>query len=342
MPILIENFIVKIKLFIADVIWSKKIGFFNFLFLPFSGLYYVISLYKRYSSIIFKKSTKLKDVYVICIGNVTVGGNGKTIVAISLVKYLLTTFPDLKIAVISKGYGRITKNKVTKVDAKKHTALEVGDEALLLAEFVPTYIADEYDLAALNAKKDGANIIIMDDGMQNYSLAKDMTIMVVDKNQLFGNGLFIPAGPLRETVRDGLSKSDYVIFIQNGSLIDKNKVNHIIKKLRKSRDVKKIYEAEIILKNKAEIIKSIQNRKYVYTLSGIANPAKFLFFVEEIMSKNKSKIKIKSKIKKNYIFPDHYNYTSAFINTLVKELELNDGCVITTTKDFARLGRFYF
>lgn len=147
---------------------------------------------------------------VICVGNITVGGAGKTPVALALGARLAGR--GLRVAYLSRGYGGHLQGPV-RVDPARHDAAQVGDEPLLLAAVATTWVSQNRVAGARAAEAAGAEVIIMDDGHQNPSVARDVSLVVADAVTGFGNGRVMPAGPLREPVEAGLLRADLLLVL---------------------------------------------------------------------------------------------------------------------------------
>ena len=275
---------------------------------PLSGLYAAVSRLRQ-------RWTKpwQAPVPVICVGNITAGGAGKTPVALALGALLRERDHDVHF--LSRGYGGRLRGP-TRVDRTKHTAQDVGDEPLLLAEVAPAWVARNRAAGAKAAIAAGASVIVMDDGLQNPTLAKSLSLVVVDGGSGFGNGRVLPAGPLREPVDEGVARADAVVLIEPDS-----------------SGVAATLEPRTLPIVRARMIPEVASERFagrnVVAFAGIGRPEKFFATLEEIGCRLITKRS----------FPDHHTFTADEIMRLVETARAAGATPVTTTKDFARLPR---
>ena len=243
---------------------------------------------------------------VICIGNLTAGGTGKTPVAVSLAALLQQNGKNPYF--ISRGYGGRLKN--LQVDSGRHSAADVGDEPLLLARQAPVIINPDRYKGALLAEQEGADYIVMDDGFQNPSLYKDISFVVIDGSFGFGNGLCIPAGPLREFKGMGLKRANAVIILGE----DRHRLADTFGNLP-------------VFKGKIKPISPSPLTYDIVAFAGIGRPAKFYQTLRECGF----------NIVASRDFPDHHFYNQAELSELLDLGTRHKAPVYTTAKDFVKI-----
>jgi tetraacyldisaccharide 4'-kinase len=239
---------------------------------------------------------------VICVGNLTAGGSGKTPIALTIGTRLQAR--GRRVFFLTRGYGG-TETGPAQVQANDDAG-RVGDEALLLTQCAPTVVARDRARGAAFAVAHGADTIIMDDGHQNFTLAKDLSIVVVDGESGFGNGLMIPAGPLRESVARGLARADAVIVMNDGN------------------PNLQAYRGPVLRARLVPNAGALKDER-VFAFAGIGRPEKFLA----------SLIEAGAIVVGSRFFADHHPFRDGEIAAL---RELADGArLITTEKDYMRL-----
>jgi tetraacyldisaccharide 4'-kinase len=247
---------------------------------------------------------------VICVGNPIAGGAGKTPTAIEIVRLLVLA--KKKPVFLTRGYGGRLKGPV-QVDLKTHTARDVGDEPLLLAQSGPCVVARDRVAGAALAASLG-NVILMDDGFQNPSLRKDLALLVIDSEQGVGNGLCLPAGPLRAPVNEQLAYADAVIAIGEG------KAAGFLSRRKKPE----ILRARLVPEAKAA--KALKGKR-VLAYAGIGRPQKFSATLTELGA----------DVVRLVAFPDHHVFNAMDAQALIAEAARGKLTLVTTEKDFVRL-----
>jgi tetraacyldisaccharide 4'-kinase len=243
---------------------------------------------------------------VICIGNLSAGGTGKTPIAIAVARSLKERGRNAFI--LSRGYGGRTRGPAL-VDPAQDTARDVGDEPLMLAAAAPVIVARDRKAGAALADSSGADVIVMDDGHQNFTLAKDLSIVVVDAGIGFGNGRVLPAGPLRESVEQGLARADAVVLVGDGT----PDLRGFAKPVLRAR----LVPVDVIGLKGARAV----------AFAGIGRPEKFF---ETLRALGAELVEARD-------FADHHAYTAAEVARL-RALARNHGALLVTTeKDFVRL-----
>ncbi len=247
---------------------------------------------------------------VICVGNITVGGNGKTPCALAIMDILKRERIALSPFFLTRGYGGSVEGPEL-VDESRNAALW-GDEALLLSAHARTVVSANRYQGAILAHHHGADAIVMDDGLQHYSLSKTIALCVIDGRTGFGNGAVIPAGPLRQPLADGLALADAFVIVGDD-----------LRNIRSMLPQKPIFHAVIEAdKEKADTFTG----GYV-AFCGLGIPDKFRRTLDD------SGIDIRDF----QSFSDHHAYTPADMQKLARAAAVQNTRLITTEKDYVRL-----
>ena len=273
--------------------WDKKIGVLSILFFPLSLIFILVIFFKRK---IFKP--KKFKIPIICVGNIYVGGTGKTPTSIYIANKLLEL--GKKPAIVRKLYNN-------------HF-----DEYNFIKNYFKNLIISKNRVIGLkNAENSGFDSVILDDGLQDYNIKKNLNIVCFNQNQLIGNGLVLPAGPLRENLS---SLKNANIIIINGKKNDN--FEKLILKINKNLD---IYYSTY----KPINLEQFKNKKF-FALAGIGNPENFFKLIDE------NNLKIERKL----VFPDHYKFSKIEIQKIIDEAERNNCEIIMTEKDYYKINSF--
>lgn len=284
----------------------------SYLLIPFSWIFKALSYLRQK---VFKPK-RIGD-YIICVGNVTVGGTGKT----QIIRWLAHYLNDRKIdfVIVTKGYNSNLKEAV--LVTKHHKANEVGDESLELLKVGRVIAAPNIVDAKELIKRSKARIVLVDDGFQNPHFIKDISILAVDPLRGIGNGRLLPAGPLREDFNQGIARADLIISV--GACRANNSINSLSMKQYIEQSQKPYFCASI----KPSINTNIDYSQKYIAFCAIGNPQKFF------LSLDNEKINIIEKIS----FPDHHHYSDSDLNKLKDLAMQNNAKLITTRKDFVKL-----
>jgi tetraacyldisaccharide 4'-kinase len=251
---------------------------------------------------------------VICVGNYSLGGAGKTPTVIKLIR-LLRAAGETPV-VLSRGYGGRLDGPV-RVDGEAHTAADVGDEPLLLARSAPVIVARDRVAGAEAAHKAGASVIVMDDGFQNPSLQKDVSLVVIDSHRGIGNSSVFPSGPLRAPLAVQLDCTDVLIVSGEGSA-----AGGLAHQVEESGGL--VLKARIVPDRDA--VASLRGKR-VLAFAGIGDPQRFFATLAA------SGIDVAA----TRAFDDHHAFTAAEIDQLSADARKASLTLVTTEKDLVRL-----
>ena len=254
------------------------------------------------------------QVPVICIGNLNAGGTGKTPTAIALAQRLLAR--GVAVHIVSRGHGGSLPGPV-QVDAARHSAAETGDEPLLLSAFAPTWISRDRAAGVRAAEAAGAQAVLLDDGFQNPSVAKDLSLVVADAERGFGNGRCLPAGPLREPVARGLARADALLTIGETAA---------------QQRFRAAWGGSVTIPHLKGRLAPLQmgmdwQGERVIAFAGIGHPAKFFATLRAEGA----------QITRALALSDHEPFQDALLRRLEHEARSTGAQLVTTEKDAARL-----
>ena len=288
--------------------WWRPTGLASSLLAPIGAAYGAIVARRM------ARANARVGVPVLCVGNFTLGGAGKTPTVMMLARLLQDE--GARPYCLSRGYGGSLAGPKT-VDVHRDSAAQVGDEALLLAQVAPTIIARDRLTGAKAAQAAGASVVIMDDGLQNPSLAKDFTIAVVDGRRGVGNGKLFPAGPLRAPLAAQLARTHALLIVgEDGGARD-------VVAAAGMRGLP-VWHCRLVPHTQA--IADLKARK-ILAFAGIGDPEKF-FAITAAAGLS---------VVQRRPFADHHRYTAEEAGELIMQAEHDGLALLTTEKDRARM-----
>ena len=288
--------------------WWRDAGMEAHLLAPLAAIYGAVAARR------LTHKGRRAGVPVVCIGNPTIGGAGKTPMTLVVARMLLAE--GERPVLLSRGYGGRLRGPL-RVNPTGHRAADVGDEPLLLARVAPTIVARDRVAGAGAALAADASIIVMDDGFQNPSLVKDLSVLVVDGRRGIGNARVIPAGPLRAPLADQLARADAIVVV--------GRVGGAAPVIAAARGLQlPVFSAR--LEPDAAFIAALAGAR-VLAFAGIGDPDKMFATLAQAGV----------AVAAARSFPDHHRYTPADARSLCAQADAEGLTLVTTEKDLARL-----
>jgi len=289
--------------------WYRPASGMSLLLSPLAAIYGAVAAHRM------RRKGIDAGIPVFCVGNYHVGGAGKTPTVLALVR-LLRDLGETPV-VLSRGYGGRLRGPVM-VEPDRHVAADVGDEPLMLARTVPVAVARERLDGLALAKSQGATVIVMDDGFQNPTIAKDASLVVIDAYRGLGNARVFPAGPLRAPLPPQIDRTDALIVVGEGRAADAVATAVVAQG-------KPVLTAQITADD--AVLASLRGRR-VLAFAGIGDPDRFFRTLRgngvEVIGQR--------------AFADHHLFTQDEIEALLVEAKRDALIPVTTEKDLARLG----
>ncbi len=288
--------------------WYRPSSWMSYLLAPLGAIYGQVASWR------LQRKGFDAGIPVLCVGNYHVGGAGKTPTVLALTG-ILRDLGETPV-VLSRGYRGKLRGPVM-VDAGRHNAGDVGDEPLMLASTVPVAVARDRIAGVALARSQGASVILMDDGFQNPSIAKDTSVIVIDAGRGIGNARVFPAGPLRAPLPPQLDRTDALIVVGDGSAAAS------LAAALGTRG-KPVLSAHI--KADEASVAALAGRP-VFAFAGIGDPKRFF----RTLRANGI------DVARERVFADHHPFSQGEIETLIIEAKRDGLVLVTTEKDLARL-----